>query len=104
MLIHFPTALVLLEGVENLLRRCKFRNVYIVDSGNFSEKESEIILLREASKLRGVIEAHIDNSLDARVAQRREKTIRGGLREADCENPDAHVIASLFVGEISNSV
>ena len=102
--IRSPTPLVLLERVEEFLCRCEFGPMDVVDPAHFPQKKPQVILLREAGELRRVVEVNIDDALHARIPQRREEVLRGGLRESDGEELNAHAVFRNGMGAACDSV
>jgi hypothetical protein len=84
-LVHRPSPTVLLVGVENLLCRSQLRYVDVVHSTDLPEEELQIVTFAEARELTGVVEAHIDHTSSARLADQIEESTRWLLSETDGE-------------------
>ncbi len=95
---------MLLVGVENILRRGQFRHVFVTDSTDSAEEVSKVVLLREASQLRDVVQAHIDDLLHSGFRDAREERLRCRLGESNrvelqCPTPRASWLLSASFSE-----
>ena len=104
LLVDRPTPLVLLESVEDVLCRSEFRDVDVLDSAHLAEKEPEVVFLREARQLRGVVQPNVNDPLDASIAEQLEEMLRSRLCEPDCEEMYAHALIPFVMGGVSDSV
>src|SRR5262249_2276220 len=84
-LIRLPVSALLLVLVQHLLSWRQVRQVDVIHSADLLEEVSEIIPLREARKLRDVVQADIDDPLGARLTQQLKEAARRLLRKSDCE-------------------
>ena len=68
--INRPVAVVLLVGIENVLRGRQFRQVDVIEIADLAKKELQIVLLGEAGKLRNVVQPHVDQAQEAGLLER----------------------------------
>ena len=94
-----PSAAFLLVSVEQILGRRKQRDVHVIRSADFAQKELKVVLLCETRQLRHVIEAHIHDTLCAGVTELREELLCRFLGESYGE--DSHADAFSLICSLS---
>ena len=66
-LVGRPVPSSLLEGIENVLGRCKQRLVLVFAAEKLTGKVRQVLRLGEPSELRGIVESHVKQTLDVRI-------------------------------------
>jgi hypothetical protein len=84
--VQSPIALSLLEGIEDLGGRREFRDMDVVDPADGPREILKIVFLGKRGKLRGVVQANINEPLHPGVFQLREESLSRLLREPYREN------------------
>lgn len=85
-LVNVPVAFVFLVCVQNICRRGQQWQVEVINIGNLFEEELKIVLFREASELRNIIEPDIKHPLGAAAAQELEEFRSSLFGKADGVN------------------
>ena len=81
--VDIPAALELLINVQHLLFWSQERFMFIGAVTNLAEEVREVGLFGESCELRGVVEPHIEEALDAMSFQRAEEFAGVFLGETD---------------------
>jgi len=63
--IGFPCYLAFFIALEHVVGWCQLQSMVVAHASNLFQKEGKVILLREASQLRYVVQAGVEHSLDA---------------------------------------
>src|SRR5262249_13214725 len=81
--VRLPAASALFVVVEELPGRGEQRLMPVVGAAELAQEERQVFALGEGGELRGVVEAHVDEALDARAPQGSEEVGRRSLRKTD---------------------